>query len=174
VRFISPDLYVRINEERGPDSERLYDEWDALGEAGRAHYARIKGRLPPKLAEFIDTVCLHDAEWMGLNVSSPVEGAHESVAVINIRQDNNVLSLVYDLYQEPQWSTPIQSRIFSDEQLICLYDEVDLLSDVMFSHEILISNGRILRLVFFHFDFFVSRALFAIPKEAITATNLPS
>jgi hypothetical protein len=167
VRFINPDLLVRMNEtDHDEEVERLDAEWEANGQAGRAHYEQIKEQLPPKLVEFTNTVCLHDAEWMGLNVSLSSNGSHGPVAVINIRQNDDVLSLIYDLYEEPQLSAPIQAKMFSagDEQLICLYDEVDLLNDVKFSHEILLSNGKIVRLVFFQFDFFVSRTLSSIPK----------
>lgn len=165
MRFISPDLLVRINEEQSDDAERLYAEWESLGQAGRAYYAQIKERLPPKLVEFINTVCLHDAEWMGLNVSPSFDGRQAPVAVINVRQNDQVLSLIYDLHEQPQWSARIEASIFSadDDQLICLYDEVDLLNDAMFSHEILLNNGRILRLVFFQFNFFVSRTMSCIP-----------
>lgn len=158
MKFINPNLLVRMNEtDDDEEHERLDAEWEADGEAGIAHYAQIKDRLPPKLAEFIDTVCLHDAEWMGLNVSPGFNGTQSPVAVINVRQGDKIFSLIYDLYEEPQWSPPIPSHIFSEEQLTCLYDEVDLVDDVTFTHEILVSNGRILRLVFFQFIFFAGR-----------------
>ena len=155
MKFLTPKIFVRINEGSNDEAQQLYAEWEAAGRAGRAHNAAIKDRIPPKLAEFIDAICLHDAEWMGLNVSPSGNGSHAPVAAINVRQGDDVVSMVYDLYEEPLWSGPTpESRIWTDdEQLICLYDEIDLLNDARFSHEILLSNGRVVRLVFCHFSF---------------------
>lgn len=170
MKFLTPELFVRMNEAADAEAERLDAEWEAAGKAGRSHDAAIRDRIPPKLAAFIDAICLHDAEWLGLNVSPSRNGGHAPIAVINVRQGGDVVSMAYDLYEEPQWSGPEhQSRIWTDdEQLICLYDEIDLLDDARFSHEILLSNGKVVKLVFCHFDFFVSRRFSSIPKTAVT------
>lgn len=168
MKFFTPELLIRLNEANGPTAEQAYADWDAAGQAAKNHDASIRHRIPPKLAEFIDTVCLHDAEWMGLNVSPSHNGTHAQAAVINVRQGDDVVSMVYDLYEEPHWSGPTPaSRIWTgDEQLICLYDEIDVASDAQFSHEILLSNGKIVRLVFCHFNFFVSRRISSAPRAA--------
>ena len=171
MKFLTPELFIRINEATDDEAERLDAEWEAAGQAGRAHYAEIMDRIPPKLAEFLGAVCLHDAEWMGLNFAPARNGSQAPAAVVNVRQSDNVISLVYDLYEEPHWSGPSpKSPVWTDdEQLICLYDEIDLLNDAMFSHEILLSNGKIVRLVFFQFNFAVSRGFSSLPRVAVPA-----
>ncbi|HEX5443417.1 MAG TPA: transposase [Pirellulales bacterium] len=102
MRFICPELFVRINEACHDEAESLYQSWEAIGQEGRAYYLSIKDRIPPKLAEFNNAICLQDAEWMGISESPSRKGTHGPVAVINIRQNNDVVSLVYDLYEEPR------------------------------------------------------------------------
>lgn len=170
MKHTYPDLLVRINDAEGEEAEALYDQWDANERAARAYYAGIKGRLPPKLVEFAEMLCLHDADWMGLNVLPSRDGNRLDVAAINVRQQDNVITLVYDLLEEPQWSGPEPaSRIWSNEQVIWLYDEIGLLNDTTFTHEILLSNGKVLRLVFFQFNFSVSGSLSNIPRSAVSA-----
>jgi hypothetical protein len=171
MKFLTPELFVRINEGSDDEAERLDAEWEAAGQAGRSYYTEIKDRIPLKLAEFVGAVCMHDAEWMGLNVLPRRGSVQAAVAAINVRQNHEVLTLVYDLHEEPQWSQPTpESHVWTDdEQLICLYDEVELLNDTTFSHEILLSNGKIVRLVFFQFDFFISRGLSSIAGLAVSA-----
>ncbi|HVA51824.1 MAG TPA: hypothetical protein VNH11_36115 [Pirellulales bacterium] len=170
MKYTSPELLVRINGAEGEEAEALYDQWDANERAARAYYAEIKARLPPKLVQFAETLCLHDAEWMGLNVSPSHDGNRLDVAAINVRQQHNIITLVYDLLEEPRWSGPEPaSRIWSEEQVIWLYDEIGLLNDTTFTHEILLSNGKVLRLVFFQFNFSVSGTLSNIPRSALSA-----
>lgn len=170
MRFMGPAQFIRMNEAADDEEDLLDSEWEASAQAARAHYGAIKDRLPPKLAEFIAATCVHDAEWMGLSISSRGNGGGPQVAVANLRLDDDVLSLVYDLYEPPQWSDPIPSTVWTDdEHLICLYDEIDLMSDAKFSHEILLSNGRVVRFVFFQFDFHTSHSVPALPAAALPA-----
>ncbi|MGH7140569.1 MAG: hypothetical protein ACREHD_32950, partial [Pirellulales bacterium] len=105
-----------------------------------------------------------------LNVSLGHNGEQLPVAVINVRQKNDIISLAYDLYEAPQWSGPSPASRFwtDDDQVIWLYDEIALLNDTKFSHEILLSNGKVLRLVFFQFSFFINRSI-SVPSEALSA-----
>jgi hypothetical protein len=169
MKFLSPELFVRINDAEGDEAESLYEQWEANGQAARAYYAEIKDRIPPKLTDFIGTLCLHDADWMGLNVA-PSHNGQLDVAAINVRQQDNIITLVYDLYEQPQWTGPSpESRIWSDEQVIWLYDEIGLLDDTRFTHEILLSNGKVVRLDFFQFNFSISRSLSGLPRSALSA-----
>jgi hypothetical protein len=170
MKFLSPELLVRINEAESEEAEALYEQWEAIGQAERAYYAEIKDRIPPKLAEFIDSLCLHDADWMGLNVAPSHDGSQLDVAAINVRQQDNIITLVYDLLEEPQWSGPTpESRIWSEDQVIWLYDEIGLVNDTTFMHEILLSNGKVLRLVFFQFNFSMNATLASLGKSAVSA-----
>lgn len=170
MKFTSPELLVRINDAKGEQAEVLYDQWGANERAARAYHAEIKDRLPPKLAQFAEAFCLHDADWMGLNVSASHDDKRLDVAAINARQQDNVITLIYDLLEKPQWAGPDpSSRIWSEEQVIWLYDEIGLLNETTFTHEILLSNGKLLKLVFFQFNFSVNGSLSNIPGSALSA-----
>jgi hypothetical protein len=61
--------------------------------------------------------------------------------------------LLYLLADKPSWSLPYDSAAFIDRQQVhWLYDEVDILEEQLYTHEILFSNGRVLRLAFVAFD----------------------
>ena len=64
------------------------------------------------MQQFCETFCLHDAEVLGMNVSGGDNGARTPVAVISVRQDNQLIWLVYDLYEQPRITTPVSSDAF--------------------------------------------------------------
>ncbi|MGH7201299.1 MAG: hypothetical protein ACREJB_11890 [Planctomycetaceae bacterium] len=157
MKHLTPQLYVDINTAADDRIEALYEQWEAAGANARADFLRIKNDLPPNFVELWQTRCLHDAEVLGINVSGGTSGAGVPVAVVNVRQGDDVLGLVYDLLHEPRRSVPVSSDVFtSDESSVTwLYDEIEVLSDSAFRHEILLSTGEVLALEFFQFGLLV-------------------
>ena len=157
MKYLTPELYVKINEASDDEVEGLYQQWTVAGANARAHFQQIKHKLPPKMRQFCETLCLHDAEVLGINVSGGDNGARTPVAVISVRQDNKLIWLVYDLYHEPTITTPVSSDAFvsAADQRQWLYDEVDVGDEPKCRHEILLNTGEVIELVFFQFDMFV-------------------
>ena len=159
MKYLTPERYVEINQASDDEVERLYDEWNAAGAEARAHLRQIKSQLPPKLQQFCETFCLHDADVVGIEMSGGGDGVGTPVAIISVRQENELLWLIYDLYDEPAISRPVASDLFAGDAAHrqWLYDEVDLVDECRFRHEILLSTGEVIDLLFFQFDMFVHR-----------------
>ena len=156
MKYLTPELYAKINAANDNEVEGLYQQWTAAGANARAHLQQVKHKLPPKMRQFCETLCLHDADVLGIEVS----GAQRSlppVAVISVRQDNKRIWLVYDLYEVPTIATPVSSDAFvgPSEQRQWLYDEVDVGNEPTCRHEILLNTGEVITLVFYQFDMFV-------------------
>ena len=91
MKYLTPQLYVKINEANDDEVESLYQQWNAAGANARAHLQQVKQNLPPKMQQFCETLCLHDAEVLGINVSGGDNGAGTPVATISVRQDNDLI-----------------------------------------------------------------------------------
>ena len=82
------------------------------GSKTHAHLRQVKHKLPPKMRQFCETLCLHDADVLGVSLSGGDNGVGVPVAVINVRQDDKLIWLVYDLYDKPTITTPMSSDAF--------------------------------------------------------------
>jgi hypothetical protein len=166
MKYLTPELYVKINEAKGDEVESLYDQWNAAGANARAHLQKVKDKLPPKMQQFCDTLCLHDAEIVGIDLSGGENGTRTPVAIIGVRQDTKLIWLVYDLYDEPTITTPVSSDVFvtDPDQRQWLYDEIDVLDEPKCRHEILLNTGEVIELVFFQFEMFIHHS----PPHAIS------
>lgn len=166
MKYMTPELYARMQFARGKDAVPLYDEWEANGVRYRARYATFADRLPASLRAFFDGVCLHDAELRGFETDDASSTAPGAV-VMNLRLQDRFVTLYYDLIEPPKRCavdldlTPEQhAAIWQTSGMPeWLYDEIDVLGDPAdpagFVHEILLSTGEIIRLVFFAFDWHV-------------------
>jgi hypothetical protein len=106
------------------------------------------------------THCLHDAEVVSIDVSGGMNGLRTPLAILCVRQENKLIWLVYDLYNEPTITRPVKADVFvsGEHQRQWLYDEVDVLDDATYRHEIFLNTGEVFELVFFQFDMFVHHA----------------
>jgi len=157
MKYLTPELYVKINEAQDDEVEGLYDQWNAAGANARAHLQKVKDKLPPKMQQFFDTLCLHDAEIVSFDVSGGDNGTRTPVAIIGVRQDTKLIWLVYDLYEEPTITKPVASDVFVTDldQRQWLYDEIDVLDEPECRHEIFLNTGEVIDLTFFQFDMFI-------------------
>ena len=154
MRYLTPELYVKINQANDDEVESLYEQWNAAGAQARAHLQQVKDKLPPKMQQFCDTLCLHDAEIVNISVSSGDNGTRTPVAIINIRQNTQLFGLVYDLCSEPKITTPVTSDVFVKDagRRQWLYDEIEVLDSAKYRHEIFLNTGELVELTFFQFD----------------------
>ena len=84
------------------------------------------------MRQFCETLCLHDAEVLGINVSGGDNAAARLSLMISVRQDNELIWLVYDLDDEPTITRPVSSDAFvsTADQRQWLYDEVDVCDEL--------------------------------------------
>ncbi len=153
MKYFTPELYVRFNSRDPDEADRADKEWDAAQDRYEKHLKRIRRRLPEKVRVLSNKLCLHDAEYQGF-ANSPLAPLPWQLAIVRVQQADKVYFLLYVLTEDPEIKRPVVSKVFSKEQPRWLYDEVDLEESGDFCHEILISNGLVLRLVFQQFDFF--------------------
>lgn len=157
MKHLTPELYVKINEAKDDEVERLYEQWEAAAASARARLQQINEKLPPKMQQFSETMCLHDAEIVGIDISGGQSGTRTPVATISVRQDNKLIWLVYDLYEEPTIEIPVNSEVFVNDPAHrqWLYDEIDVNDVSKCQHAIFFNTGEVVTLVFFQFELFV-------------------
>lgn len=168
MKHLTPERYIRINEASDTEAEQAYKDWEAAGTAARSRFLQIKHQLPPQLVELFESRCLHDAEVLSINVSGQDDGSDTLVAVINIRQGHDVIGLVYDLLEHPKRKTPAPSQVFvaGATRVSWLYDEIELVNEAEFVHEILLNTGEVLELRFFQFGMFIYHSAHAVLSSA--------
>jgi hypothetical protein len=85
---------------------------------------------------------------------------------------NTLMFLQYAVTVEPMIEGPVESPPFHAAQPIWLYDEIDLVEPGVFSHEILISDGRVVKLRFRDFQYYIASLI--LPQQLDgKATGLP-
>ncbi len=153
MRFFTPDLLQQFN---SPDPKRAADAneaWERAIVEYRRKLKRIRARLPEPVRGYLDEYCLHDAEVLGLvRSSAPVLTCSFKVVWLFIRQGDRFSVLKYHLTKDPVVEYPVFPESMCSEQARWLYDELDVLDREGFSHEILLSNGFLIRIVFSEFE----------------------
>ncbi|MEX1028295.1 MAG: hypothetical protein WD049_09895 [Candidatus Paceibacterota bacterium] len=129
--------------------------------------------MPDKTRELTESTCLHDAVYWGY-LSAPVPKSLGELAVVAVEKEDDVVLLIYVLAEEPSFSSPYAGSAFSELQVHWLYDEVDASDRGVFSHDILLSNGRGLSVKFVTFDMLtVSKDDFDISRPDRIAAVAP-
>src|SRR5262249_13396364 len=155
MKFFTPELFVRFGSADDEVALPAHEEWERVIKRYRRHYKKIEAQLPLRLRKFHDEQCLHDADILApaiLPVNAPWNGPE---AVIVAQQINTLLPefintlaiLQYRITADPVIEVPLQSAIFHKTQPIWLYDEVGVVEPGVFSHEILVSDGRVIKLL---------------------------
>jgi hypothetical protein len=163
MHFFTPELYRKFN---SPDDEEA-DQADAAWEEAIRNYRRrldeIRERLPSPVGK-LAALSLHDAEVLSrvevIQQGGPFFPAFpfpfpipvwSAVAIVTVRQDADLLSLIYCLCDRLRTIEGPADWPFSKEREHWLYDEVDVLSERLhapFVHRILLSTGVELEIPF--------------------------
>jgi hypothetical protein len=157
MKYFTPELYIQGNS----SDERLVDQaeeaWEQAVTRYRRHYRKIKPQLPEAVRKFHDEYCLHDAAVFGpakLSINTLPWGFQDVVIVaqnigtLYAEHLNTLMFLQYAVTAEPVIEVPVPSEHFSRSQPYWLYDEIDAIEPGVFSHEILLSDGRVVKLRF--------------------------
>jgi hypothetical protein len=175
MRYFTPELFVRGNSADDDVVDQVEEEWEQATRRYRRHYKRIEPHLPESLRRFCAEQCLHDADVFAPALVSAVPYGREVVIVA--QQINTVLPetvntlaiLTYTVTADPVVEVPVTSNVFNKTQPIWLYDEVDLVEPGVFTHAILISDGRVVKLRFREFRYLVAPLIRAGDRPAVAA-----
>jgi hypothetical protein len=174
MKYFTPELLVRFASEDDEVADRANDEWERAIKRYRRHYKKIEPHLPEPLRKFHADHCLHDADVFGPAKLSASSLPWNVPDVVIVAQNENtvrpedphaLLFLRYVVTEEPVVEIPLRAAYFHEAQPIWLYDEIDLVKPGVYSHEILLSNGRVVRLKFREFQLHV--APLVAPYEAL-------
>jgi hypothetical protein len=165
MKFSTPELYVRGNSDDPDEVDRVEAEWERASQRYRRRLKKIEPSLPPQLRQFLAEQCLHDADVFG-PARLPVYSmpANPGDVIIVAQQINTLIPefintlaiLQYAAVADLVVGVPYPSPVFSKAYPYWLYDEVDLIEPGLFSHEILFSDGRVVKLVFKEFRYHIA------------------
>src|SRR5438270_1917164 len=156
MKFFTPELYAQGNAPDDDLVDQAEEEWERRLKRYRRHYKKIEEQLPPMLRRFHDEQSLHDANVFTPAVLAGSVPWKPPEVVIVAQQVNtlipeflNTLAILhYSITADPIVTVPLQAEAFHGSNPIWLYDEVDVVEPGVFSHEILVSDGRVIKLLF--------------------------
>jgi hypothetical protein len=165
MKFFTPKLYVMGNSADPKLVDRAEREWRQAIHRYQKHYQKIAALLPEHMRKFHDEQCLHDADVFGpaMLSSHSLRKPLQDVVII-ARQVNTLIPefkntlaiLQYTITEQPTIEMPVASDCFTDIQPIWLYDELDVGESEVFSHEILLSTGQVIKIVFKNFEYHIA------------------
>lgn len=160
MRFFTPRLFLGFNSADEADADAAQDAWDAALADYHQHLAGIRERMPSPVRKLAE-VCLHDAELLASEQaieplwSFPLESSEgrpswSALAIFSVKQEGQIVSLIYFLWDRVREHQPVKDWPFSKARVHWLYDEVDLAPDHgrLFVHRVLLSDGRVLEIPF--------------------------
>ncbi len=151
MKFFTPQLYVEFNSDDPTIADRADREWESAIVDYRRRIGHLGSRMPDTVRHVAEHVCLHDADYLGYTIT-PVPKSSGETAMVAVQQSENVVLLFYVLAEEPSLSLPYDASVFSEQGVQWLYDELDVVDHGVFSHEALLSNGRVLSIRFVALD----------------------
>ena len=159
MKYFTPEMYVQGNEE-DIDLDEHDDEWERRLETYGEQYQKIEAQLPQALQRFNREQCLHDADIF----APAVMGSISRELVLVAQQVNTLLPdtintlaiLIFTLDGEPSVTVPVESSHFHPTQPIWLYEEVSMPAPGKFVIEILVSDGRVIRIPFSDFRYHIA------------------
>jgi hypothetical protein len=142
VKYFTPRLYAKLNSSDAKKSLAAHSEWERAEARYETRLKSIRPRLPKSVRLLADELCLHDAVFLGCFPMSAER------TIINVRTEAALFEMSCH-HQRPVTSTQFAlGDVFARQQPRWLYDEVDLIKSGLFSHEILLSNGAVLKCIF--------------------------
>jgi hypothetical protein len=168
MRFFTPELLAQGNTADADAVVQVDEAWEEATERYAQHLAAIECSLPESLRSFHCDSCLHDAEIYGPTQSmSPANGngtaAARSVTLTARRGEASgpdaadaLIILHYEALAGPTFSRPIVSEAIETSKPLWLNEEVDVVAPGVYSHEILLSDGHVVKIVFRDFYYEVA------------------
>ena len=146
MKYFTPELYERFNSRDIDIADRADTAWHKAEAKYKARLDKIRDSVPATIRDLADKFCLHDADVMAIGLDT------QTVSIM-LRLGNNLYWLTYGLTSKVVPTSPRLASAFSSNSVRWLYDEVDMPTAGVFSHEILLSDGQEIRLFFDKFDY---------------------
>ena len=164
MKYFTPELFAQANSDDEESAEQAAAQWEKAGRRYLKYIRGIRDKLPAKVGTFMDACNLHDAElhlapgspgflpfWIRYGIDDQGPVLHASLA---FRQEGHELTLNYGhLIDRPTIARPVESPVFYQGVVICLYDEFSSLRGGGTAHELLFSNGYMTRIRFREFSY---------------------
>jgi hypothetical protein len=181
MKYFTPELFVAANSADAEMADRAARAWDDTSAAYLKYIKRVGEKLPTPIRTFLQRQNLHDAEllparpqargfapfWIRTGVDAHGVTLDTS---LSFQQVGAELTLQYKgLLDKPTIRRPVESPIFSEQNMTCLYDEFGIGKSGNVSHDILFGNGYVVTILFRKFSFFERHIL-----EAPTLESEPS
>jgi hypothetical protein len=154
MKYFTPELYLQFNSPDPSLAETAQQAWEDAVERYHQHIAEIGPRMTASARQVVNSLCLHDAEYVGIELTFLPE-QNGKLAIVMVHQGKMAVFLVYMLLQEPLIEE-FAPWPFSKEHVHWLYDEFDVQSGGGYQHQVLLSDGRVVTLRFRdirHFEF---------------------
>ena len=163
MKYFTPELFVRGNSPDPGEVDRVEEEWEEAIKRYDRHYKKIERHFPAEFQRFNKEQCLHDANFDGPVMVQPFALPWSPrYAMIACRQINTLVPeflntiaiLSYEVTEEPVIAKPIDAPVFLGAQPIWLYEEEDVIKPGLYEQEILVSDGRVIKIRFrdFHYS----------------------
>lgn len=146
MKFFTPKLYLLLNSSDRRVVEKAYVAWESAIDEYRKHLKTIDSRLSTNTRRLANSLCLHDAQFVALDVS--YVASNMRVARVQVRQDASLVTLLYALVDDPVLRPVREKWTFEKDNPRWLYDEFDVDSRDSQTHDVLLSDGRTLSLKF--------------------------
>jgi hypothetical protein len=157
MMFLTPELLIKFNSPDDEVADRADADWEEAITAYRTHLDRLRDHMSAAAQKLAD-LCLHDAELLAVDQQAepdfawPLKGLPlgPGFAIVSLRQDNEIVSLFYVLWDRIRKHEPNTTWPFSRSKTHWLYDEVDVapIQGGSFLHRVLLSDGTVLEIPF--------------------------
>jgi hypothetical protein len=151
VNHFTPERLIRLQDR---SDERSFlaalDEWERALANYQEQLTRVRGELPGDLQRLLETVPLHDARvldmWWGGRSQC-------TITLLPEADPSRLVVLTYSLAGPPEVFPDVLPEAVRSRPVAWLYDELDFAGDgrpgvPAFTHSILLSDGREVRLRF--------------------------
>ncbi len=146
MRYFTPELFARFNSPADAVADSANKAWEDATIVYRDSLARFRDGSTPQVEKLAE-LCLHDAE---LAAFARIENPGEPMAILSLRQEDRIVTLIYRLWGDVRESSPRPDWPFSAFHIHWLYDEIDATDavDGEFVHSVLLSDGRVIEIPF--------------------------
>jgi hypothetical protein len=168
MRYFLPELHVQLNSPDDEVADAAEEAIDRASEEYNRRWAEIKPLMPPTVVRFYEEQFLHDADVFAparLSATGPSPAGGEVIIVaqqintLNAPTHDTLIFLHYAVTAEPRIEIPVRSRVFDPVQPIWLFDEFDMVEPGVFTHSILVSDGRVIVIPFRDFHYHLAKLL---------------
>jgi hypothetical protein len=167
MKYFLPELYVQLNSPDDDLADAAEEAIDRAGEQYNRRWAEIRSQFPPAAVRFAEEQNLHDADVFtparfagpDFPLGGDVVLVAQQVNTLYAEFINTLAFLCYTAVGEPRLEIPVRSPVFRAGQPIWLYDELDLVAPGVFTHRILLSDGRVVTINFRDFRYHIAGLL---------------